>query len=250
MGRKRSGRRSRQPPFERIALFRNEITTWFRTNQREFPWRKPSATSYEQVISEILLKRTQAEMVARFLPSFLITYPSWEVLSSERTDMLEQRLKPLGLAATRSKALSRLATEIEERQGEFPKTRKELEKLPGVGPYVASAVLLFCFGEREPLLDTNMARILERVFGPRMLADLRFDPYLRQLSKSIVDVKDSIHVNWGIIDFAALICKRANPRCLSCPLARFCRFVLTQGGTQRRYNRRLASYTMKAAEIV
>ncbi len=77
------------------------------------------------------------------------------------------------------------------KDSQLPSTRDELQALPGVGQYIASALLTVCFGRREPLLDENMARVLERFFGPRHLADIRFDPYLQQLSRMVLPANDS-----------------------------------------------------------
>ena len=90
---------------------------------------------------------------------------------------------------------------------------------------MASAVLLLCHGHKEPLLDVNMARILERVYGPRKLADIRYDPFLQEISRSIVEVKDPIAVNWAVMDLAAATCLRDVPRCIECPLADMCRYA-------------------------
>ena len=114
--------------------------------------------------------------------------------------------------------------------GSFTKSRRKIEALPGVGQYIANAILMFCHGEPQPLLDTNMARVLERYFGPRKLADIRYDPYLQDLSRKVVNGNNPHIINWAILDFAALVCKIRSPLCESCPLARKCRsaFNVTQ----------------------
>jgi A/G-specific adenine glycosylase len=111
---------------------------------------------------------------------------------------------------------------MNKKNGRFPKTRDELEVLPGVGQYIANAILLFCHGEAQPLLDVNMARVLERVFGPRKLADIRYDPYLQELAFNVVQCKKARELNWAILDLAATICPARNPRCNICPLEPIC----------------------------
>lgn len=224
----RDASRHRKPSFEQVALFRRELMEWYRQNRRDFPWRRVSASDYVKVVSEVLLKRTRAEAVAGFLPAFLRTYPSWNALAMASEHMLEHHLKPLGLAPTRSRSLRALACEVTSRGGSFPSFRDELEKLPAVGQYVASAILLFCFGQREPLLDNNMARVLERFFGPRKLRDIRFDPFLQNLSKTVVDTDDPVSINWAMLDFGALICKKSNPQCGACRLVSYCLYATSQ----------------------
>lgn len=96
--------------------------------------------------------------------------------------------------------------------------------MPGISQYMASAVLLLCHGMPEPLLDVNMARVLERVFGERKLADIRYDSFLQELARSAVAGDDPVPVNWAILDLAATICLQAVPHCYECPLAEMCRF--------------------------
>lgn len=212
---------------EKIVLCRTELIVWFGKYGRDFPWRKRSSTTYMKVVSEILLKRTRAETIATFLPGFVRLYPSWKMLSMVRTEVLEQDLKPLGLAPTRSRVLKGLAQEINKRGGKFPESREELERLPGIGQYTANAILLFCFKQHQPLLDTNMARVIERIFGPREKSDIRLDPQLQSVAKSIVDHEESASVNWAILDFAATVCKRVQPMCYKCPVKTLCDFFKT-----------------------
>lgn len=95
--------------------------------------------------------------------------------------------------------------------------------MPAVGQYVASAVLLFCYRKPEPLIDTNMSRVVERYFGSRVLADIRHDPYLQKLSREIVCSDSPASVNWAILDLGALVCIPRSPRCYRCPLRRGCK---------------------------
>lgn len=211
------------PSEARIEGFRQRITQWFRAHGRHFPWRNKSATVYQKIIAEILLQRTQAATAARFLPRFLAKYPSWKKLDEESEELLMQYLKPIGLWRQRAAGLKKLAREMEKRGGRFPNQREAIEGLPGIGQYIANAILLFRHGDRQPLLDVNMARLLERYFGPRKLVDIRYDPYLQQLSRKILQKGDPIELNWAILDHAALICKK-QPRCIQCPLSIECSY--------------------------
>ena len=69
-----------------------------------------------------------------------------------------------------------------------------------------------------------MARVLERFFGPRKLADIRYDPYLQTLARRVVNTENSLQVNWAILDLGALVCKNGAPLCLQCPLRAKCEF--------------------------
>ena len=213
------------PPAKDITWFRQRILNWFRSNQRIFPWRDESASDYVKVLSEVLLQRTRAEVVAAFLPEFIGRFPSWDKLAVATEEDLQKYLQPLGLWRRRAASLEKLAREMAKRGGRFPRLREEIQELPNVGQYIANAVLLFCHGEPQPLLDVNMARVLERFFGPRKLADIRYDPYLQSLSRAVVSSKDPATINWAILDHATLVCKISNPQCPICPVVAKCKFA-------------------------
>jgi A/G-specific adenine glycosylase len=183
---------------------------------------------YLYIISEVLLQRTKAETVAQFFSEFSREYPSWKQLNLASIEELQLFLKPLGLWRRRAFSIKALSHEMVKRNGRFPIHRDEIEALPGVGQYIANAVLLFCHGEPQPLLDSNMARVLERVFGPRMMVDIRYDPDLQQLALEIVNCETPKQVNWAILDLAATTCLIKKPNCNKCPLTKMCKFCEEQ----------------------
>jgi A/G-specific adenine glycosylase len=217
-----------------IYRFREILLTWFIKNRREFPWRKSTTTKYQYIIAEILLQRTRAETVAAFFPVFFRDYPSWKKLSMANIEQLQHYLQPIGLWRRRASSIHSLAQEMRKRNGRFPHDRKEIEELPGIGQYITNAVLLFCHDEPQPLLDANMARVLERVFGPRNLSDIRYDPYLQDLALKVVSCQSAKKINWAILDLAATICLIRNPRCSICPLSNICK------GTTRIFNKKMS----------
>ena len=216
---------SPQSPEPAIHHFRARMLEWHRQHGRSFPWRKRSASNYSKIIAEVLLQRTRAETVAQFFPTFLARYPSWSRLAMANEDELIALIRPVGLWRRRSRTLISLATEMAKRNGRFPKCRKQIEALPGIGQYIANSILLLCHKSPEPLLDANMARVLERYFGPRKLSDIRYDPYLQRLAKMVVNCPDAVMLNWAILDFAARTCSIRLPKCSQCELASGCKFA-------------------------
>ena len=201
-----------------------ELLQWYEGNGRNFPWRR-AESCYERIVAELLLQRTQAATVSNFYGGFLQRYPSWESLACATEQDLGDLLKPIGLWRRRASALIRLSRALVELGCQFPSTRIDLERLPGISQYIASAVLLLCHGKREPLLDVNMARILERVYEPREMADIRYDPLLQEYARALVEVDHPVSVNWAIMDLAATVCLRGAPRCSECPLVDICGFA-------------------------
>jgi A/G-specific adenine glycosylase len=206
----------------RVKLFQRRLLRWWSVSKRRFPWRVTRASGYHHIVSEVLLQRTRAETVARFWPMFIARFPTWRALSDATISEIEVVLRPIGLSRQRAPRMWALAAEMTARRGRFPNERESLESLPGVGQYVANAVFTLRHGKPEPLLDTNMARVLERFFGPRKLADIRYDPYLQELARELVRHKEGKAINWAILDFAALVCIVGRPRCEICPLTTTC----------------------------
>lgn len=209
---------------ESIYEFQTKILQWYVRNKRKFPWREKGLSDYAIIISEILLQRTKAENVSVFYSGFISEFPNWQSLSKTKLTKIENYLRPIGLYKQRALRLKKLATEVVRRGGEIPHARHELEELPFIGQYIANAIELLVFQKPKPLLDVNMARVLERCFGERKLADIRYDPYLQNLAFTVVHHVKSKELNWGILDFAALICKAKSPRCQECFFADKCVF--------------------------
>lgn len=114
--------------------------------------------------------------------------------------------------------------ELHARHGVIPVDRVELNKISMFGQYIGNAIELQVFKRNKPLLDVNMARVLERYFGPRKLSDIRYDPYLQNLAHRIVDHDLSKQISWAILDFAASICKSRKPVCAICSLSASCKY--------------------------
>ena len=208
---------------QKIRVFSQALSTWAKTNLRDFPWRKSNISAYQLVLTELLLQRTRAQTVKKIYLPFFKKYPSWEVINRTSIRVLEKHLTPLGLYKRRSVALKALASAMVSSNGCFPEQREKIDELPGVGQYIGNAIELFVFSKRTPLLDVNMARVLERYIGPRTLVDIRYDPHLQSLSKGVVEVAaNPVKINWAIIDFGALVCKKKNPFCGGCILASNC----------------------------
>lgn len=206
----------------RLRWIRGRLLSWFARDRRSFPWRDPGRTPYEVVVAEILLQRTTATAVAHAYAGFLARYPSWDTLAQAPRDVLEAALRSLGLWRQKALAFQQIARSIEAHGGVLPRTRQELERLPGIGPYTASAVLALVYGRPEPLLDANMARLLRRFPGPSECAGVSPRRTLYALALRLVRGRRSLAVNWAALDFGALVCRPRSPRCPACPLRTRC----------------------------
>jgi len=208
---------------DRIPWLRRRLLSWFERSGRSFPRRDPDRTPYEVIVAEILLRRTTAAGVARAYSGFIERYPSWATLAQAPLDGLEKALKPLGLWRQKALAFQYLAQSVEEHGGVIPRTRAELERLRGVGPYTASAVLAIVYGQAEVLLDVNMTRLLGRLLGSPGPPEAETRGQLYAFALRLVSGKCSLGINWAVLDFGALVCRARRPRCPECPLRTRCR---------------------------
>ena len=208
---------------QRAKGIARRLETWFELEGRSFPWRNKSATNFHKIVCEVLLQRTRAETVSSVYHDFFRAFPSWKKIANSSTAKIEKHLKPLGLWKRRAKSLQALANVLQKNRGRFPGNREEIDKLPAVGQYVGNSVELFIHGRPLPLLDVNMSRVIERYFRPRRLADIRHDPWLQALAKTIITLGGNpVKLNWSILDLGGTICIPRNPRCNACPIRRGC----------------------------
>lgn len=123
---------------KKIKDFQNILLDWFEGNGRSFQWRKLPLSDYEIIIAEVLLQRTKAETVSRFYDNFLQHFPNWHSLASSKLDELEIFLVPIGLYKQRANRLHNLAVYMDSKNGILTKDRKELERVPFMGQYIAN----------------------------------------------------------------------------------------------------------------
>jgi A/G-specific adenine glycosylase len=174
------------------------------------------------LLSEILLRRTTSTAAASVYCEFLTAFPSVDALAHADASALQQLLKRIGLQIQRTQALTDMARYIVERfDGTIPRSREELEKIPHVGNYTAAALRSFGFGIRDAVVDSNVMRILRRLFangiGKKKLSLSAYE----ELAMILLPREHQTH-NFAMLDLGALVCRYDRPRCQICPLMRVC----------------------------
>lgn len=182
-----------------------------------------------------MLQQTQVDRVLPKYGEWLDRYPTWEALADAGEEEVVRSWYPLGYNV-RPRRLHAIARETVERYGgRLPDDPDTLRGLKGVGPYTAGAVLSFAFGRRAAILDTNVARVLVRVFrGNGHPADPALRRPLWELSEALLPRKHVFDFNQGLMDFGATVCRARKPACLWCPMARFCRAYPFNPSRERR----------------
>ncbi|MFW9837699.1 MAG: A/G-specific adenine glycosylase [Candidatus Thorarchaeota archaeon] len=203
---------------------RKKVIEWYEQSGRRFPWRE-TTDPYQILIAEILLRRTTAAAVSRVYPEFLRKFDSPDRLDKSRESTIAKALASLGLQELRARQLKRTATIImKDYDGTIPKSNEELQSLPGIGLYIASAVRNFAFGEPAPLLDGNVIHFVSRVFGVQFTGpnDAKAWEFVNKFGGP-----HQPEFYWGIIDLVATVCLRQNPRCSICPVSGKCNWFVS-----------------------
>jgi len=215
---------------KKMEAFRCRIINWYRKHgEKDLPWRSTS-NAWAILIAAFLLRKTATRQVVKVYDEFLKKYPSPKELASASEKEVKELIRPLGIEHQRAKHLIELALIIENKfGGRIPCSREMLKELPGVGDYIASEVLLGACGEPEPLLDRNMIRVLERVFGIRSAKKRpHTDKNLWAFARALVpkDPDDAKAYNYGVLDLARKICTARRPKCNICPVSDLCNYYM------------------------
>ena len=212
-----------------VPTLRAALLAWYDAHRRDLPWRNAPGEApdpYRVWLSEVMLQQTQVDRVLPKYQEWLEKYPSFEVLAAAPEADVVQTWRPLGYNI-RPRRLHDIARESVARYGgQLPSDEETLRSFKGIGEYTAGAVLSFAFGQRKAILDTNVARVLFRVFvgrgEPKSHAMKR---RLWEVSRAVLPMRHVFDFNQALMDFGAMVCVARKPKCLVCPMARGCRTV-------------------------
>src|SRR5215216_5155149 len=215
-------------PVSRLPLpparqrFRRQLLTWYHANGRDLPWRRTD-DPYHILVSEVMLQQTQVDRVLPKYHEWLEKYPSLTALAAADEKDVTASWRPLGYNI-RPRRLHAIARESVTRYGgELPSDEETLLSFKGIGAYTAGAIRSFAFGQRAAILDTNVARVLHRIFVVK--GDVKAHAMRRHLwalSEALVPRKHVFDFNQALMDFGATVCIARKPRCEVCPMTRFC----------------------------
>ena len=203
--------------------FRRRLLTWYRKHGRDLPWRKTD-DPYHILVSEIMLQQTQVDRVLPKYHEWLDKYPSFEALAAAPPDEVTQTWYPLGYNIRPARLQSIAREAVDKYGGELPSDEDTLRSFKGIGDYTVGAIRSFAFGERAAILDTNVARILLRIFiGEGDVKAHAMKRRLWDLSEVLVPRRHVFDFNQALMDFGATVCVARKPLCLVCPMRTICR---------------------------
>ena len=200
-----------------ITHFRKRILSWGKENIRDFLWRYQQ-DPYRVLVSEFMLHRTQSRQVIPIYVAFLEKYPDLDAACAAGDQELRDILEPLGLNWRITGMINALRV-IREKFGNVPADVELLMEIPGIGDYIAGATV--CFTQNLPvaLIDTNIVRVIGRVFGLSLIGEARRRKEMMVAIKQACDLADPRNYHYAMIDLAHMICVNRVPLCEICPLA-------------------------------
>jgi A/G-specific adenine glycosylase len=201
--------------------FQIRLLKWYGDNGRDLPWRR-TANPYKILVSEVMLQQTQVERVIPKYHEFLEKYPTLTDLAAAEPEEVRKTWYPLGYNI-RPYRLHSIACEAVARYGgTIPKKQNDLMSLKGIGRYTAGAVQSFAYNKDAPILDTNVMRVLHRIFvgggNPKTQK-----AKLWTLAAETIPKGKGYDFNQALMDFGAMVCTARKPYCLLCPMREFCK---------------------------
>jgi A/G-specific adenine glycosylase len=212
--------------FDRLTdrqSFRRRLNRWFASYGRDLPWRR-TRDPYAILVSEFMLQQTQVAAVIPYYQRWLERFPDFAVLARARESEVLHAWQGLGYYA-RARHLHAAANVVRQKfYGEIPPDAATIAQLPGVGRYTAGAVASFAFELPEPMVDTNIARVLARLTNYNQPIDSSAGrDHLWAAAAALVPKIGSRKHNSALMELGALVCLPRRPRCTQCPVRQFCR---------------------------
>ncbi|MBP7049420.1 MAG: A/G-specific adenine glycosylase [Phycisphaerae bacterium] len=198
------------------------LLDWYGATARDLPWRR-TRDPYAIWVSEIMLQQTRVPTVIPYYERLLRRFPTIRQLARAHLDTLLKLWEGLGYYG-RARNMHQAAREVVSRfDGQIPRSRDELLTLPGIGRYTAGAIASIAFGEREPLVDGNIERVLCRVFSIRgNPKDAAIGKAIWSLAEELLPDEQVGQFNQALMELGSEVCTPRSPRCADCPLERLC----------------------------
>ena len=207
----------------RLEALREPLISWFVEHGRDLPWRY-TREPYHVLVSEVMLQQIQVIRAVPFYLAFLERFPTVETLAEAP---VAEAIRVWGDLGRYKRVVNLHKTAriiVEEHHGEVPSDPEVLVRFPGIGPYTAGAVACFAFGRDVSFLDTNMRRVLHRLFfGPEVPDPKANERDLLNLAVALVPSGQSWEWNQALMELGALRCTARRPLCETCPVSENCR---------------------------
>jgi len=215
---------------ETIA-FRERVLTIDKYRPR-YPWHGTS-DPYAVFVAEVLLRKTRASDVLPKYDALVSSFPAVRVLASADVEAVRKLVRPLGLPRRADTLVEAARMVVEGHGGVFPNDARRLTRLPGVGRYIANAILCIGFGQSRPMLDEGVGRLLRRYLGVSKKSTTSADSALWNWADTLFSsCANPPAFNLSLIHLSKAVCKPRAPSCSECPLKEGCSYALKAGDAQ------------------
>ncbi len=205
------------------ATLAQRIETWFQREARDLPWRR-RRSAYGTLVSEAMLQQTQVARVCPAWKAFLRNFPSVTALATASEARVLEAWQGLGYYRRARNLQAAAKVIVVKYRGKIPSDRASLEELPGIGPYCAGAISSIAYGQREAIVDGNVARVMMRIHGRNVDGDSRSGKtWLWNRARDYVKEScDPGMANEGLMELGATVCTPLSPKCDKCPVRMMC----------------------------
>src|SRR6266480_110425 len=206
-----------------VRAFRRSLLDWYRRYGRDLPWRG-TRDPYAILVSEFMLQQTQVSTVIPYYNEWLYRFPDFAALARASESDVLHAWQGLGYYARARNLHATARAVVNRRHGRFPRSVEQIRQFPGIGKYTAHAVASFAFNESVPIVESNTARVLTRLFNFRKPIDSDMGrKRLWQNAAMLVPKANALTYNSALVDLGALVCVPHQPKCGICPVKKFCR---------------------------
>jgi A/G-specific adenine glycosylase len=202
----------------------DKAIAWYEINARDLPWRVPGTSAWAVLVSEVMLQQTPVVRVTPAWHSWMTRWPTPAALAADPPSEAIRMWGRLGYPRRAMRLHACAVALVERHGGQVPSDLEQLLALPGIGTYTARAVATFAYGERHPVVDTNVRRVVSRaVEGKPDAGPTTTTADLTAMSELLPDEKTrAARAGIAFMELGAIICTARSPKCWDCPLEADC----------------------------
>jgi len=199
-----------------------QLLQWYAKNKRDLPWRV-TKNPYHIWVSEIMAQQTQINTLLPYYIRFIETFPTIEAIALAPMDQILKICAGMGYYNRFHNMKKTAKIIMDDFAGQIPQDSQILQKLPGIGSYVAGAISSIAYNKKVPAVDGNVFRVMARL--ERNECDISKAATKKALTKHLEEIMPDCAgtFNQALMELGALICKPINPLCDQCPLCSFCK---------------------------
>ena len=203
--------------------FQDKLLNWYATAKRSMPWRE-TPSPYAVWVSEVMLQQTRVDTVIPYFNRFMAKVPTVQALANINEDKLLKLWQGLGYYSRALNLKKGAEMVVQKFDGLMPNNKKDLQELPGIGPYSSGAIASIAFGEKVSCIDGNVLRVIARITANR--GDITTPAVKKEIEKCVDEILPNMHIgdfNQGLMELGAMIClPNGEPLCNSCPMQSIC----------------------------